>query len=230
MARQIMPSKGVPFSIDDWPSIVLEGLGVANRNNWFPMMTLMVGNPGETDQDVRETLDLVYEMERRGLFAFLIPSIFTPLHDTRMEHQTGVTHTRQLSPLQWQLLMKCWKHNLRPGQYSWWGPIAWRVGSLFMWLHRLRKLNGPNFTWPLMMFAGVAPEKVLQRLGRIHVGKPLRSKSRRELIASLRPNYLKHLRTDNGDLPEDSGHCVEGRLDQGQLEFETAARTLNVLS
>ena len=66
----------------------------------------------------RETLDLVYEMDRRGLFAFLVPSIFTPLHDTRMEHQTGV-RTRQLSPLQGQLMMKCWKHNLRPDQYSW---------------------------------------------------------------------------------------------------------------
>ena len=230
MARQIMPSKGVPFSIDDWPSVVLESLRVANQNNWFPMMTLMVGNPGETDQDVQETLDLVYEMERRGLFAFLIPSIFTPLHDTRMEHQTGVTHTRQLSPLQWQLLMKCWKHNLRPGQYSWWGPMAWRVGALFMWLYRLRKLNGPNFTWPLMMFAGVAPERILQSVGKIHVGKPLMSKSRRELVASLRPNHLKHLRADNGDMPESSDHCVEGRPDQSQLDLETAARTLKVLS
>jgi Radical SAM superfamily len=230
MARQIMPSKGVPFSIDDWPSIVLEGLRIANQNNWFPMMTLMVGNPGETDQDVQETLDLVYEMERRGLFAFLIPSIFTPLHDTRMEHQTGVTHTRQLSPLQWQLLMKCWKHNLRPGQYSWWGPVAWRVGSLIMWLYRLRKLNGPNFTWPLMMFAGVAPERILQGVGKIHVGKLLLSKSRRELVASLRPNHLKHLRADNGDMPESSGHYVEGRPDQSRLDSETAARTLKVLS
>jgi len=230
MARQIMPSKAVPFSIDDWPSIVLEGLRIANQNNWFPMMTLMVGNPGETNQDVQETLDLVYEMERRGLFAFLIPSIFTPLHDTRMEHQTGVTHTRQLSPLQWQLLMKCWKHNLRPGQYSWWGPLAWRVGSLIMWLYRLRKLNGPNFTWPLMMFAGVAPERILQGVGKIHVGKPLLSKSRRELVESLRPNHLKHLRADNGDMPESSGHYVEGRPDQSRLDFETAARTLKVLS
>jgi hypothetical protein len=208
MARQIMPSKGIPFSIDDWPSIVLEGLRVANQNNWFPMMTLMVGNPGETDQDVQETLDLVYEMERRDLFAFLVPSIFTPLHDTRMEHQTGVTHTRQLSPLQWQLMMKCWKHNLRPGQYSWWGPFAWRLGALFMWLYRLRKLNGPNFTWPLMMFAGVASERVLQTMGKIHVGQPLVAKSRRELIASLRPNYLQHLRADNGDLPESVSRCA----------------------
>jgi len=229
MARQIMPSKGVPFSIDEWPSLVLEGLRVANQNNWFPMMTLMVGNPDETDQDVRETLDLVYEMERRGLFAFLVPSIFTPLHDTRMEHQRGVTHTRQLSPLQWQLMMKCWKHNLRPGQYSWWGPLAWRAGSLFMWLYRLRKLNGPNFTWPLMMFAGVAPERILQGLGKIHVGKPLVSKSRRELIASLRPNYLKHLRADNGDLPESSGYSAEGLPSQRQKHFVAGAGSLKVL-
>ncbi len=230
MARQIMPSKAIPFSIDDWPSVVLEGLRVANQNNWFPMMTLMIGNPGESDQDVRETLDLVYEMDRRGLFAFLVPSIFTPLHDTRMEHQTGVTRTRQLSPLQWQLMMKCWKHNLRPGQYSWWGPLAWRAGSVFMWLYRLRKLNGPDFTWPLMMFAGVAPEMVLERMGKIHVGKPLVTKDRRELIASLRPNYLKHLRADNGDLPKEFRHRGEGLLDQIQVDLMPGGPGLKVLS
>ena len=229
MAKQIMPSKGVPFSIDDWPSVVLEGLRVANQNNWFPMMTLMIGNPGETDQDTRETLDLVYEMDRRGLFAFLVPSILTPLHDTRMEHQTGVTRTRQLSPLQWQLMMKCWKHNLRPGQYSWWGPMAWRAGSIFMWLYRLRKLNGPNFTWPLMMFAGVAPETVLRGMGKIHVGKPLATRNRRELIASLRPNYLKYLRADNGDLPEHSSSFKEVLPDPSQTYVVPGAQILRIL-
>ena len=229
MARQIMPSKAVPFSIDDWPSVVLEGLRVANQNNWFPMMTLMIGNPGETDQDTRETLDLVYEMDRRGLFAFLVPSIFTPLHDTRMEHQTGVTRTRQLSPLQWQLMMKCWKHNLRPGQYSWWGPMAWRAGSIFMWLYRLRKLNGPNFTWPLMMFAGLAPETVLRGMGKIHVGKPLATRNRRELIASLRPNYLKYLRADNGDLPEHSSSFKEVLPDPSQTYVVPGAQILRIL-
>jgi len=202
MAKQIMPSKGVPFSIDDWPSVVLNGLEVANKNNWFPMMTLMVGNPGETDDDVRHTLDLVYEMERRGLFAFLVPSIFTPLHDTRMAKQEGISRTQQLRPLQWQLMMKCWKMNLRPGQYSWWGPTAWRVGAIAMWMKRLRKLNGPNFTWPLMMFAGLAPEKLLEKMGKIYVGKPIKIKTRAELIASLKPHHLKHLRPDNGDMPE----------------------------
>ncbi|HEX5736830.1 MAG TPA: radical SAM protein [Blastocatellia bacterium] len=203
MAKKIMPSKGVPFPIEDWPSVVLEGLRVLNENNWFPMMTLIVGNPGETDEDVQETLDLIYEMERRGLFAFLVPSIFTPLHDTRMEKQKGVTETRQLTPLQWQLMMKCWKMNLRPGQYSWWGPTAWRVGAILLWLYKLRRINGPSFTWPLWMFSGAISEKRLARMGKIYVGKPMKTKSRQELIASLKPYYLQFLRADNGDLPAD---------------------------
>jgi hypothetical protein len=201
MAKRIMPSKGVPFSIEDWPSVVLEGLRVANENNWFPVMTLIVGNPDESDADVMATLDLVYEMERRGLFAFLVPSIFTPLHDTRMEKAKGVTETKKLSPLQWQLMMKCWKLNLRPGQYSWWGPTAWRVGSIVMWLLKLRRSNGPNFTWPLWMFSGAISEPTLEKMGKIYVGKPLKTKTRKELIASVRPNYWKYFREDNGDLP-----------------------------
>jgi len=38
--------------------------------------------------------------------------------------------------------------------------------------------------------------------GKIYLGKPLKSKTRKELIANLRPNYLQYLRADNGDLPE----------------------------
>jgi radical SAM superfamily enzyme YgiQ (UPF0313 family) len=202
MAKIVMPSKGVPFASNDWPSVVLEALRVANQNNWFPLLTLIVGAPGETDEDVKATIDLVYEMERRNLFAFLVPSIFTPLHDTRMEHKEGITQTRQLSRLQWQLIMKSWKNNLRPGNYSWWGPLAWRLGAVVMWAVRLRKLNGPNFKWPMFMFAGVMPEKWMEKLGKIYIGKPLKTKTRKELLATIKPQYWKYLRRDNGDLPE----------------------------
>jgi hypothetical protein len=201
LAKQIMPSKGVPFPIDEWPSVVINGLKVLNENNWFPAMTLIIGSPGETDDDTRATLDLIYEVERRGLFAFFIPSVFTPLHDTRLENAKGVTETRQLTPVQWQLMMKCWKMNLRPGQMSWWGPAAWRTGAIGLWLWKLRKLNGPNFTWPLLMFASAMPEAAMKRMGKIHVGDPLPIKSRRELLETLRAGHRRFLRADTGDLP-----------------------------
>jgi radical SAM superfamily enzyme YgiQ (UPF0313 family) len=211
MARQIMPSKGVPFPIEEWPSVVVRGLEILNRNNWFPAMTLIVGNPGETDEDCRETLDLIGEVERRGLFAFFIPSIFTPLHDTRMEKKTGVTETRQLTPLQWQLLLKCWKMNLRPGQQSWWAPTAWRVCALGLWATKLRALNGPGFTWPLLMFANAVPERVMEKLGKLHAPRPLKIKTRRELLETIRPHHRRYIRQDTGDIP--NGFLDEARDD-----------------
>jgi len=202
MAKQIMPSKGVPFPIEEWPSVLVRGLEVMNKNNWFPAMTLIIGNPGETDEDVKDTIDLIYEVERRGLFAFFIPSIFTPLHDTRMEYKKGVSQTRELTPLQWQLMMKCWKMNLRPGQASWWAPTVWRLGAIGLWAWKLRKLNGPGFTWPMFMFANALPEKLMAKLGKIHMGRPMKIKTRRELLATVKPHQHQFLRPDTGDMPE----------------------------
>src|SRR5438128_5106506 len=114
--------------------------------------------------------------------------MFTSLDETRLEMKTDVTETMQLTPLQWQLIMKCWKMNLRPGNYSWWAPTVWRVGAIGLWLYKLRKLNGPNFKWPLLMFSSALPEKMMGRLGKIYTGKPIKVKTRKELIASLKPH------------------------------------------
>ncbi|MBL8219895.1 MAG: B12-binding domain-containing radical SAM protein [Bryobacterales bacterium] len=221
MAKMVMPSKGVPFPIDEWPSVVINGLTILNRNNWFPVMTLIVGNPGETDEDSKATLDLLYEVERRGLFAFFVPSIFTPLHDTRMEAKKGVEESKEMTRLQWQVMMKCWKMSLNAALVSWWGPTVWRFGSLFFWAWKLRKTNGPNFMWPLFMFASALPEWLMEKMGKIYVGKPLKIKSRKELLATIRPQHWKYLRADCGDLPGEAPaeaaepkkalHVIQGR-------------------
>ena len=71
-----------------------------------------------------------------------------------------------------------------------------------MWLTKLRRTNGRNFTWPLFMFASLFPEEWMERMGKIYVGKPMKTKSRKELLASIRPSYWKYLREDCGDLPD----------------------------
>jgi len=202
VAKQIMPGKSAPFPIDEWPSVLIQGLTILNQNNWFPVITLMIGNPGETDDDCKATLDLLYEVERRGLFAFFVPSIFTPLHDTRMGTKQGVSESREMSPLQWQIMMKCWKMSMKPALHSWWGPTAWRFGALGVWLWKLRKLNGPNFTWPLFLFACALPEWLMAKMGKIYMGRPMAVKSRKQLLATIKPQHWKHLREDNGDLPD----------------------------
>jgi radical SAM superfamily enzyme YgiQ (UPF0313 family) len=194
MAKKVMPAKGAPFKIDDWPSIVIRALEVYNENNWFPVLTLMVGNPGETDEDVKATLDLIFEMERRRLFGFLVPSIFTPLDGTRMQSEEGVRHTVEMSPLQWQLVMRCWRMNLKHGTYVWWGPLAFKLGGAAIWALKLRKTNGPNFFWPMMNFVGPLPEMWINKMGGLHTARPLNIKTRSELLSTIRPKHQKHLR------------------------------------
>jgi hypothetical protein len=99
-------------------------------------------------------------------------------------------------------MMKCWKMNLRPGQVSWWGPTAWRTGALALWAWKLRKLNGPGFTWPLFMFASALPEKMMGAMGKIHVGRPITVKTRKELLATIKPHQWKFIPPDAGDLPD----------------------------
>jgi hypothetical protein len=52
------------------------------------------------------------------------------------------------------------------------------------------------------MFSGALSEKRLNKMGKIYLGKPLKVKTRQELIATLRPHDLQFLRVDNGDLPD----------------------------
>lgn len=189
VARRIMAGKALPFDIADWPHIVLNGLEVLNRNNWFPVCTLIVGSPGETDEDSMATLDLLDEVERRGLHCMWVPSIFTPLVRTRMENGEGIRETQHLSRLQWQVMMKAWTISSRIGLQSTWGKWSFGVGALVLWAIRLRRVNGPNFTWPLVQFSGVVPEPWLTRAGAIYHGRPLPRRTRDDLLATVRQDW-----------------------------------------
>jgi len=191
VARQIMAGKALPFDIKDWPHIVLNGLEILNRNNWFPVCTLIVGSPGETDEDSMATLDLLYEAERRGLHCMWVPSIFTPLVRTRMEHREGVRETQQLTKLQWQVIMKAWQVASRIGLQSTWGKVSFGVGALVVWAIRLRRVNGPNFTWPLVQFSRAVPDRWLERMNRIYTGRPMPRRTHEELMATVRPDWQK---------------------------------------
>jgi hypothetical protein len=42
----------------------------------------------------------------------------------------------------------------------------------------------------------------MARLGKIYMGKRLKIKSRKELLATIRPQFQKYLRADAGDIPD----------------------------
>jgi hypothetical protein len=123
-----------------------------------------------------------------------VPSIFTPLKDTRMEKAQGVTETQQLTKLQWQVIMKAWRLASSIGIQSTWGKVSFGLGSIVVWATRLRRVNGPNFTWPLMQFSKTVPESWMHRTGRLYEGKPIERLSRDELIETIRPDWREKMR------------------------------------
>jgi hypothetical protein len=54
----------------------------------------------------------------------------------------------------------------------------------------------------MMMFASALPESLMGKLGKIHIGTPMKVKTRKELLQTIRPHQWQFLREDNGDLPE----------------------------
>ncbi|HEX4627431.1 MAG TPA: hypothetical protein VH137_01460, partial [Gemmatimonadales bacterium] len=75
------------------------------------------------------------------------------------------------------------------GLQTTWGKLSFGAGALVLWAARLRRVNGPNFTWPLVQFSGVAPERWLERTGRIYGGRPLSRVTRDDLLATVRPDW-----------------------------------------
>ena len=43
----------------------------------------------------------------------------------------------------------------------------------------------------------------MARMGKIHAGRPLPIKTRKELLATIKPSMRSFLRADTGDLPDD---------------------------
>jgi hypothetical protein len=43
---------------------------------------------------------------------------------------------------------------------------------------------------------------MMVKMGKIYQGKPLKTKARKELLSTIRPNQWQYLREDCGDLPD----------------------------
>ena len=112
-----------------------------------------------------------------------------------------------LSGLQWQVIMKAWAIASRIGLQTTWGKMSFGLGALVLWATRLRRVNGPNFTWPLVQFSGVVPERWLARTCAIYKGRPFLRQSHEDLLATVRPDWREAIETARA-----GGHRPRRRL------------------
>jgi radical SAM superfamily enzyme YgiQ (UPF0313 family) len=61
--KQYMKGKAYPYRPEQWPDVVLKGIEILNKHNWFPICTFILGLPGETREDTKESLDLLFALK-----------------------------------------------------------------------------------------------------------------------------------------------------------------------
>lgn len=114
LIKEFMPNKCRPYTPDEWPNVVRKAFKVLNENRWFCAATLVVGLPGETKEDVLQTIELIKSIEKYNTFV-VVPLFFNSIEPTKVGDQKGFFANR-ITEEHWKLIVLCWKHNLRVGR------------------------------------------------------------------------------------------------------------------
>ena len=109
LIQKYMAGKPLPFKPEDWRQLVSQAFGILNDNNWYPLATLIIGLPDETEDDVIATLELIDDL--KGYKAFFVPLLFVPLEKCLLSKQRGA-ELDSLSKARWESLTKCWEYNV----------------------------------------------------------------------------------------------------------------------
>jgi len=110
LMRKYMKGKCLPLPPDEWQQVVKDGLKVMERNRWIACCTVLMGLPDEDGEDVKQTIQLIREVDNR--FAFYFPLFFVPIGTTPLK--TGRRFIAEhSSPEHWRLIFECWRHNVK---------------------------------------------------------------------------------------------------------------------
>src|SRR5260370_13471380 len=154
-----MKGKAYPYKAKQWRDVVLKGFEILNKNNWFPFCTFIIGLPGETDEDTKESLNLLYDLrDAKGTF---VPTFFVPLENTRMQ-QKDSAKLIEMTHLQWEFFYTCWKYNLQFWHGKTNASMKFSLGVPLYYYLLGRKLFGDGIKYPLYRFAG-APDRFMRK-------------------------------------------------------------------
>jgi hypothetical protein len=149
-----MKGKAYPYKAHQWRDVVVKGMEILNRHNWFPFCTFIIGLPGETDEDTKQSLDMLYDLRHaKGMF---VPTFFVPLEKTKSAKLIEMTD------LQWEFFFTCWKYNMefwRSGSKS---SLKFSMGVPIYYSMLGKKLFGQGIKYPLLRFAGM-PDRLMRK-------------------------------------------------------------------
>ena len=106
-----MAGKPRPWRPEDWPWLVVEATHVLNENSLYPCYTMILGLPGEDEEDVLATLELVEDL--KDLRCWLFPLLFVPIGGSMLDKERFAVLKQVFGPSHWELLVRCIEHDIR---------------------------------------------------------------------------------------------------------------------
>ncbi len=101
-----MRGKKFPNLKEDWADIVYESLKITDKVDWFTCSTMMIGLPGETENDIRASINLVDKT--KNFKNMMVPQFFVPVKFTSFENEESYIF-KNMTSLKIQLLKACFK-------------------------------------------------------------------------------------------------------------------------
>ncbi|MEM0075847.1 MAG: radical SAM protein [Conexivisphaerales archaeon] len=99
----IMPGKVRPFTSKEYPSIVERAVGILNDNRWVVVGTMIMNFPGETEDDLIRSLELVDRLKPYNVLIWTLP--FIPMGGLRKKGWTILEEILE-HPLRKELLVR----------------------------------------------------------------------------------------------------------------------------
>jgi len=106
---EYMHGKCLPFRPDEWCDVVEEAFAVMHENRWVPAATLLIGLPGEREEDVINTIELVERL--KDYRSLIVPLFFIPMEVCALRKQRLFTR-ENLKPVHYELMGLCMDHCL----------------------------------------------------------------------------------------------------------------------
>lgn len=112
-----MKGKALPWEPDRWQEVAKKGFEVLVKNHIFPLATLVAGLPGEKEEDVQETINLVKDLKEYP--SLIMPLFFVPLG--RLKDNKSFIE-QNLTEIYKELYVTCFEHTAYWGRkFTSWG-------------------------------------------------------------------------------------------------------------
>jgi radical SAM superfamily enzyme YgiQ (UPF0313 family) len=109
LLSKTMSGKLKPFTDQKWTEIIHNSLGILHDNSLIPYCSLILGLPGEMEDDINQTLDLLDDLKK--FKCFFIPLNFTPLGEFA-DNKGFPINISKIDELHKQVIQKCFQHNI----------------------------------------------------------------------------------------------------------------------